>query len=115
MRHITIPGLLVFLACCYFPGPKGGQEPGSFAYYQNDTIQKLLKGIVRTDSSETTCYLTFRSFDKSDSLVTELKYYQCQDNSKAGYLTRSVYDQQGKLVLHETFNIEGFELERRTH
>jgi hypothetical protein len=112
VRYIKILGLLFYLAGCHSSANKAGQRPGPFAYYTNDTIQKRLKEIVRTDSTTTTCYLTFKSFDNRDSLVTELKYYQCQNNSKAGYFTRSVYNSMGKLILHETFNMEGLELER---
>lgn len=111
MKLIIILGLLFSLVSCQSPQ----QKSIDFEYYQNDTILKLLKTVVRTDSIKTTCYLTFKSFDKRDSLVTELNYYQCQNNSKDEYLNRRVYDRQGKLVLHQKFNMEGLELEKELY
>ncbi|MDD3281783.1 MAG: hypothetical protein PHC83_09485 [Bacteroidales bacterium] len=56
--------------------------------------------------------MIFKSFDRLDSLVSELKYYQCQNNSKNGYLTRNIYNQKGNVILYELFNMEGLEIER---
>jgi len=115
MKHIITIGLGAFLVCCHSSRQKPAQKPTLFEYYKNDTIRELLKAVIRTDSINTTCYLTFKSFDQRDSLVTELNYYKCQNNSKAEYLIRNVYDRQGKLILREIFNMEGSEIEREVH
>jgi hypothetical protein len=112
MKYISIVGFLVSLTCCQSPSKKVAQTE-RFAFYQSDTIKQLLKQVVRTDSTATSCYLTFSSFDKNDSLVIQLKYYQCQNNSKGEYLTRCVYDLQRKLILEETFNMEGNRLKEK--
>jgi hypothetical protein len=79
---------------------------------ENDTIQTRLKDIVKTDTSKNSCYLIYKSFDNRDSLVSELKYYQCQSNTKNGYLTRNIFNQKGKIILYELFNMEGLDIER---
>ncbi len=119
MRYLIILCLLISFACDNSARQKAGQRSAQktdyFDYFQNDTIESLLEGIVRTDSNMTGCYLTFRSFDKYDSLVTELKYYQCQNNAKDLYLTRTVYDRQRKMILREIFNMEGSLIGRENH
>ncbi len=112
MRLTLIIGLLICFSNCYSQKDSKGSRFGQFKYYHNDTIQNRLKDIVRTDSIKKTCYLIFKSYDKSDSLVSELKYYQCQSNTKNGYLTRNIYSAEGKIILYELFNMEGIEIER---
>ena len=112
MRYTFIIGLLIYFSNCYAQIDNNEHKFGQFIYYQNDTIQTRLKDIVKTDSSKNSCYLIFKSFDKLDSLVSELKYYQCQNNTKNEYLTRNIYSQNGKVILSELFNMEGHEIER---
>ena len=112
MRYTLIIGLLIYFSNCYAQTDNIEHRFGQFRYYQNDTIQTRLKEIVRTDSSKNSCNLIFKSFDKLDSLVSELNYYQCQNNTKNGYLTRNIYNRDGKIILYELFNMEGLEIER---
>lgn len=112
MRFTLTIGLLIYLSNCYAQIDNSEHKFGQFRYYQNDTIQTRMKDIVRTDSSKNSCYLIFKSFDRLDFLVAELKYYQCQNNTKNGYLTRNIYNQNGKIILYELFNMEGLEIER---
>ena len=46
------------------------------------------------------------------TIVQELKYYQAQNNTKHGYLTQNIYNEQGKVILYESFNLEGLVIER---
>lgn len=110
MKQVAIFWLTISLSGCHSSNLNDKQQQSWFQYYQNDTIKELLKGIVRTDSTKKTCYLIFKSFDKENSLIEDLQYYQCQNNSKAPYLTRKVYDKKGKLIFQEIFNMEGSEI-----
>ena len=105
---------MIFLSSCYAQTKVNDHKFGQFRYYQNDTIQARLKEIVRTDSIKNPdiCSLIFKSFDKHDTLVAELKYYQCQNNTKNRYLTRNIYNKFGKIILYELFDMEGLEIER---
>ncbi|MFC0878833.1 hypothetical protein ACE01N_19715 [Saccharicrinis sp. FJH2] len=112
MRFSFIFGLLIFFSSCYAQLDDNEHKFGQFKYYQNDTIQTRLKDIVRTDSIKSSCDLIYKSYDRNDSLVSELKYNQCQSNSKNGYLTRNIYRRDGKIILYELFNMEGNIIER---
>jgi hypothetical protein len=82
--------------------------------YCNNWIFGFSIKLLYTDSIKNPdiCYLIFNSFDKLDTLVSELKYYQCQNNTKNGYLTRNIYNKFGKIIIYELFNMEGLEIER---
>ncbi|VBB44196.1 exported hypothetical protein [uncultured Paludibacter sp.] len=112
MKLSLIFGLLISLSNCFAQKVDNENKFGQFKYYQNDTIQKRLKDIVRTDSIKSSCDLFYKSYDRNDSLVSELKYFQCQSNTKNGYLTRNIYRKDGKIILYELFNMEGTEIER---
>ena len=116
MRDLFIIGLLIFsFIGCKAQNDKGlkNEKFGAFRIYQNDTIRDRLKEIVRTDSMNIpeSGYLIYKSYDKKDTIVQELKYYQAQSNTKQGYLTQNIYNEQGKLILYELFNMEGLEIE----
>jgi len=117
MRDLLITGLLIFsLIGCNAQNDKAIKNGkfGAFRYYQNDTINARLKEIVRTDSMKIpeSGYLIFKSYDNKDTIVQELKYYQAQNNTKNAYLTQNIYNEYGKIILYELFNMEGLEIER---
>jgi hypothetical protein len=117
MRDLFIIGLLIFsFISCQAQNDKRLKNEifGALRIYQNDTIRARLKGIVRTDSMNIpeSGYLIYKSYDKKDIIVQELKYYQAQSNTKHGYLTQNIYNEQGKLILYELSNMEGLQIER---
>ncbi|MGE5437619.1 MAG: hypothetical protein ACM3O3_10360 [Syntrophothermus sp.] len=117
MRDLLIIGLLIFsFIGCKAQNDKAikNEKFGAFKIYPNDTILARQKEIVRTDSLiiPESGYLIYKSFDKNDTIVQELKYYQAQNNTKQGYLTQNIYNEQGKIILYELFNMEGLEIER---
>jgi hypothetical protein len=117
MRDLLITGLLIFsLISCNAQNDKAikNEKFGAFRIYQNDTIRDRLKEIVRTDSMNIpeSGYLIYKSYDKKDTIVQELKYFQAQNNTKYGYLTENIYNEQGRIILYELFNMEGLEIER---
>lgn len=69
--------------------------------------------IVRTDSTydNRTGQHIYNSFDKLDTLVQELKYNFFQSDTRRAYLTRNLYDRNGKIIIYELFNMEGKRLE----
>ena len=82
--------------------------------YLSDSLQTQIEKIVRTDSmkSDDTSYYIYKSYDSRDSLVQELRYYTSQSNSDRGYLTRNIYNENGKILLYEHLSILGTAIER---
>ena len=83
MRFTLIFGLLIYFSNCYAQKDDNEHRFGQFKYYQNDTIQTILKDIVRADSIISSCYLIYKYYDKNDSLVSVLKYYQAPSKVQA--------------------------------
>ena len=83
----------------------------------SELIQNQLRKIVRTDSIQipNDCYLVFQSFDSRDTMIQEIKYYQCQSNTKNGYCTRYIYNDNGQKILYEYSNMERLFIERFTY
>jgi len=90
-----------------------GHEFGKFKFYQDNIIKSRLKEIVKTVTiKEKTGYLIYKSYDVNDSLDRELIYYLAQDNTKRRYLTCNTYNNKGKIILYELFNMEGLKIEQ---
>lgn len=117
MRHLLLIGIFSILIFGCQRQANIQDSPkykfGEFTFYQDNVIKTRLKEIIKTDTiKEKIGYLIYKSYDANDSLVRELRYYLAQDNTKRRYLTCNTYNENGKLILYELFNIEGFKLEQ---
>lgn len=117
MRHLLLIGIFsILLLSCQGQANKQDStkhEFGKFKFYQDNVVKTRLKEIVRTDTiKEEIGYFIYKSYDVNDSLVRELMFYVFQDNTKSRYLTCNTYNEKGKIILYELFNIEGLKIEQ---
>ena len=117
MRHLLLTGIFsILIFGCQKQITKQddpGNEFGNFKFFQDKVIKTRLKEIVRTDTiKDEIGYLIYKSYDVNDSLVRELSYYLVQNNTKSKYLTCNIYNEKGKIISYELFNIEGLKIEQ---
>lgn len=118
MRHLLLIGIIsILIFSCQRQTSKldnPRHEFGEFKFSQDNEIKTRLKDIVKTDTikEEETGYLIYKSYDVNDSLVRELSYYLAQNNTKSRYLTRNIYNEKGKIISYELFNVEGLKIEQ---
>jgi len=117
MRYYLTFFILLWLFSCSFGQTVSkrivSKGLGLFEFYENDSVKIRMNEIVRTDSTydNRTGQHIYNSFDKLDTLVQELKYNFFQSDTRRAYLTRNLYDRNGKIIIYELFNMEGKRLE----
>jgi hypothetical protein len=117
MRYLVIIFLLTLLQFCSAGQKKEAEKQlnglGHFEFYQDELTKIRLREIVRTDSiyENETGLKFYKSFDKFDTLLLELKYNSFQSDTRRAYLTRNLYDRKGKIIIYELYNMEGKRLE----
>jgi hypothetical protein len=86
---------------------------GLFKFYQDEWTKERLSEIVRTDSilENENRLKIFKSFDIVDSLILEMKYNTFQSDTRKPYLTRNLFNEKGKVIVYELYNMEGKRLE----
>lgn len=117
MKYYSTFALLILFIVCGFAQTKNTASDfnglGLYKFYENDNIKVRLNEIVRTDSiyDNNIGHHIYKWFDKLDTLVQELKFNHFQSDTRRAYLTRHLYNKNGKIILYELFNMEGKLLE----
>ncbi|QCK15579.1 hypothetical protein [Mangrovivirga cuniculi] len=99
MRLLLLIGFFAFYSNSYAQDKENGSLFTRFDYFHSDIIKNRINDIIKIDSTKKACEIIFNSYDKNDILVSQLKYNQCQSNTKFAYHRREIYDKNGKILL----------------